>query len=107
MRILTRGPGPHVDVSIDQALVTISGNQYDTETRQEDSDQVIDLRADSYGAVVEGGAGHQVASIRIPPYQTEEVNTGETDEEGNPIIERNRLPINPDQVVITLWTLKR
>lgn len=107
MRILTRGPGPHTDVAVDQALVTIGGTQYDTEARQGESEQIIDLRSDDTGAISEGGDGHQVASIRIPPYRTEEVDTGETDEDGNPVIERQRLPINPDQVVITLWTLKR
>jgi len=107
MRIITRGPGPHPDVSVSGKLVTIGGKSYETEARQKASEQLINLRQASNGDIKEASTGFQVASIQIPPYRTEEVDTGEFDDEGNPVIELQRVPLDPDQVVITLWTIQR
>jgi hypothetical protein len=107
MRIITRGPGPHPDVSVAGVLVTIGGDSYNAEHRQKESELLIDLRQEANGGIVEAATGFQVASIRIPPYITQEVDTGEVDDEGSPVIEPQRVPLNPDQVVITLWTTQR
>jgi hypothetical protein len=107
MRLITRGPGPHPDVSVAGKLVIIGGETYDTEGRQKESEQLIDLRQAPNGDIAEASEGFQVASVQIPPYRSEEVETGEVDDEGNPVIELQRVPLNPDQVVITLWTIQR
>lgn len=107
MRIITRGPGPHPDVSVSGYLVAVGDKTYDTEAMQKESEQLIDLRRPASGEITEGGPGFQAASVQIPPYRTEEVSTGEDDEDGNPIIELQRVPLNPDQVVITLWTTQK
>lgn len=107
MRIITRGPGPHPDVSVSGALVAVGDKTYDTEALQKESEKLIDLRRPASGEITEGGPGFQVASIQIPPSRAEEVITGKDDEDGNLIIELQLLPLNPDQVVITLWTTQK
>lgn len=106
MRLITRGPGPHADVGVSGAIVTVGGNAYNTEERQGQSTQLIDLR-ESAGKIAEGGKGFQVATIEIPPARTEEVDTGNVDEDGNPVMELNQIPLDPDLVTVTLWTIQK
>ena len=106
MRLITRGPGPHADVGVDGAIVTVGGQAYNTEERQAQSAVMIDLRQEG-GQITEGGAGFQVATIEIPPIRTEDVDTGEVDEDGNPVIERRQIPLDPDLVTVILWTIQK
>lgn len=106
MRIKTMGAGPHPDISIVGNTVTINEHSIDCESRQGDSAQIIDIRQQG-GQVNEGGSGHQLASIHIPACQYEEVDTGETDDESNPIIAREKLAFNSNKVLVTLWTYNK
>jgi hypothetical protein len=103
MRIRTLGPGPHHDISIAAGVVTVGEVTLDVAERQADTATVIDLRC-SGGQVREGGDGHQVASLHIPPRRLQEVETGETDDEGNPEHALEPVPLDPAEVTVTLWT---
>jgi len=108
MRVQTIGPGPHPDFSIQGSVVTVGELAIDCAQRQSDKTEIIDLRAQG-GAVTEGGEGHQVASIHIPPrrYELVEVETdpaGENDEEEGTPQERVALPLDSNQVLVTIWT---
>lgn len=106
MRLITRGPGPHVDVGVRGTLVRVGNREFETADLQAQSAVIVDIRK-SGGQIVEGGEGFQVAAIEIPPIRTEEVDTGEVDEDGNPVIERRQIPLGPDLVAVTLWTIQK
>lgn len=103
MRVRTIGAGPHPDISKSGAVLEIGGVTIDCSDHQGDSAEIIDLRYQD-GAVTVGGDGRQVASVHIPPRQYREVDTGEVDEDDNPVIEREAVPFDPNTVLVTLWT---
>lgn len=107
MRMQTRGAGPHPDVSVSGSVVTVGEVTVNCEERQDESAVLIDLRQERGGPVTEGGEGRQVASVYIPPRRYEEVETGETDDEDNPVMSREAVPLDCDQVLVTLWTIQR
>lgn len=107
MRMQTRGAGPHPDVSVSGSVVTVGEVAVNCEERQDESAVLIDLRQDRGGPVTEGGEGRQVASVYIPPRRYEEVETGETDDEDNPVMSREAVPLDCDHVLVTLWTIQR
>lgn len=107
MRMQTRGAGPHADVSVSGSEVTVGEVTVNCESRQDESAVMIDLRQDKSGPVTEGGSGRQVASVYIPPRHYHEVETGEADEDDNPVMSREAVPLDPDQVLVTLWTIQR
>lgn len=102
MQIETVQPGPHVDLSVDGAVVTVGGLTIDCAARQADSRVLVDVMADG-GDIAEGGSGDRVAAIAIPPrqYTTED---GGLDEDGNPTTVEVAQPLDPSRVVIRLWT---
>lgn len=103
MRVQTIGAGPHPDITKAGSIVSVNGVEIDCEARQGDSAQIIDLRSNN-GVTVEGGDGHQVASIHIPPRQYHELDSGEVDEDERPILVREAVPFDPRTVLVTLWT---
>lgn len=107
MRMQTRGAGPHPDVSVSGSVVTVGEVTVNCEERQDESAVMIDLRQEKSGPVTESGGGRQVASVYIPPRRYQEVATGETDDEGNEVVSREAVPLDPDQVLVTLWTIQR
>jgi len=107
MRMQTRGAGPHPDVSVAGSVVTVGEVAVNCEERQDEAAVLIDLRQDRGGPVTEGGEGRQVASVYIPPRRYAEVDTGETADEVNPVVSREAVPLDCDQVLVTLWTIQR
>lgn len=103
MRVKTIGAGPHPDISKAGSVVSVNGVEIDCEARQGDSAQIIDLRCKD-GQTTEGGDGHQVASIHIPPRQYRVVYTGEVEDEDQPVMEREAVPFDPRAVLVTIWT---
>lgn len=104
MRVQTQGPGPHPDFAIAGSVVTVGNLSIDCAERQGDIQTVIDLRR-AGGAIREGGDGHQVASIHIPPRRYEMVETAEADDgEDGPGEARQALPLDPNEVLVTIWT---
>lgn len=105
MRIQTRGAGPHADIDINGSVITVAGELIDCAAAQGASEIIIDVRRDSNGHVRLGGAGYQLASVAIPPRQYEAVATGNVDDSGDPIYEQQPIPLDPDAVLVTLWTV--
>lgn len=103
MRLQIRGVGPMPDISISGTAVTVSGVEIDAAKRQADSAQIIDIRSDGRDAH-EGGDGRQLATVEIPPMRHQIVDTNETDEDGEPITQREPVELDPDHVLVTLWT---
>lgn len=104
MRITTKGPGPHPEIAISGTQISVGELSIDAAERQGDSARVIDIRCDGKGDLSEGGSGRNVASIHIPPARHEEVESGETGEDGEPEIERRAIELNGQDVRVTLWT---
>lgn len=104
MRITTKGPGPHPEIATNGTELSVGSLTLDAAERQGDRAQVIDIRCDGEGQLSEGGGGRNVASIHIPPMRHEEVETGETGEDGEPEIERRAIELNGQDVRVTLWT---
>lgn len=105
MRMQTRGAGPHPDVSKAGSVVTIGGVTIDCEPRQAETAVIVDLRQERPGEVVEGGSGRQVASVYIPPRRYQEVVTEEVGDDGQPVVAREAVPLDPNEVLVTLWTI--
>lgn len=47
-----------------------------------------------------------MAQVDIPPRVYVEVETGEIDEQGNPVKILQPVPLNMDKVTLTLWSVK-
>lgn len=107
MRMQTRGAGPHPDVSKAGGVVTIGDVTIDCETRQAETAVIVDLRQERPGQVVEGGGGRQVASVYIPPRRYQEVATEEIGDDDQPVMAREAVPLDPNEVLVTLWTIQQ
>lgn len=70
---------------------------------QRDHDVHLDVSRNEYGMLVNGLSRAYVAEIDIAARAYDEVDTGNTDEEGNPIIEKVARAFSLDQVTLTLW----
>jgi hypothetical protein len=108
MQIRTIGQGPHPDIAIAGSTVTVAGVEIDTAERQDESQQIIDIRLDG-GIVSEGGSGYQLASIVIPPRRYEEIvseaGEGEESPESQEEAAESRIavPLDPRHVAVTIW----
>jgi len=102
MQVRTMGQGPHPDLSIAEGIVTVAGVVIDCAARQGDSQQVIDIRCQE-GTAQEGGGGYQLASVRIPPRQYQEVEGEPLEGEEEPSTLREAQPLDPRQVEVTVW----
>lgn len=99
--------GNHLPVSMGTKYLKVDGYAIDVAASQQDHAITIDLSLDEQGNVVEGrGAGWYVANVTLPAAEYQEVESGETDPEtGEPIMTRERQPVNLNQVVVNLWAL--
>lgn len=85
-------PGqPVADFSITGNQITVAGLVIDAEQMQGDATVVVEVRDNGAGAQL-GGSGAFLAHVEIPPMQFIEQEE-----------ERERLPLDPNTVVVTLW----
>lgn len=85
-------PGqPVADFSLTGNQITVAGLTIDAEQMQRDSTVVVEVRDNGAGAQL-GGSGAFLAHVEIPPMQFIEQEE-----------ERERLPLDPNTVVVTLW----
>lgn len=98
---------PHAELSLEGSVLIIAGLGIDLETRQADSQEIIDItkRDEHIVEGINGQDGSYVASVILPPKEYEEVDTGEEDEHGNPVYEKTALPLDTNRVVLKLWQL--
>ena len=104
MRIKTMGEGPFVDFSINDCVVEFDGGviTLDCRSLQTDSELRMNVFSTPNGLAL-GKGDNYVASIIIPPKRYEEVKTGEKDEQGNEILEKQEVPLDSSQIVLILW----
>lgn len=85
---------PYPDVDRSGTTLTIDGQSFDLAAMQQDSERIENIRDER---------GRFLANIIIPPRSYEEVDTGETDEDGMAIYELQAQPLNVARVRLVLW----
>ncbi len=101
MKIETIGNGPFVDFSIEGSIVKVGNIQVDCSQLQSDSENIIDICEDGNGNLILGKGKSFVMNIVIPPKKYQEIQ--KEDEDGNPVIEKVAIELDPDEVVLKLW----
>lgn len=77
-------------------------------TRERDEEVTLDICKDTQDGLTVGvntEAREYVAQVTIPAREYEIVDTGQEDEDGNPIMERRALPFDMKKCTLTLWAL--
>lgn len=77
-------------------------------SRERDEEVTLDICKDTQNGLTVGvntEAREYVAQVTIPARRYEIVDTGEKDEDGNPIKERKPLPFDMAKCTLTLWAL--
>lgn len=98
--------GKYPKVATAGSLLDIGGHTIDLQQRQQEQAITVDLSMGHSGQIVEGrGAGWYVANVTIPPAQYQEVEGAPDPVTGDPVTQRDRLPLNLDLVVVNLWAL--
>ncbi len=98
-------PGPFIDWSLDGSMLSIGDIVLDLEEEQQDSQTIINI-CEKNGELIKGLGDVYVAVVVIPPTQYQSVEAG-IDEEGNPIYENEKLPIDTESVQLILWQYKK
>ena len=94
-------PGqPVADFSVSGTVITVAGITIDAAERQGDSSEIVEIRHNGAEAQI-GGAGAYLAHIVIPPAQYGEPLVDE--ETGEQLMPAERLPLDHNTVVVTLW----
>lgn len=103
-RILLISPGlPLANFSVAGALITVAGVSVDCDVLQQDTPQIVEVRDNADGPGI-GGDGAYLAQISIPARAYAETESAtEVDADGNPLIVREALPIDPNAIAVTLW----
>lgn len=78
----------------------------DLQDKQQENKRTVNISLDkSYDRFAEGVGAWYVANIIVPGKSYELVDTGEVDEEGEPIMKRETLPLDMSKVELHLWGL--
>ena len=78
----------------------------DLQAKQRDVDRIVDVSlTQDFKNLGEGVGSWYVATINIPAVETRAYETGETDDEGNPVIAETTLPLDMNKVTLYLWGL--
>lgn len=94
-------PGqPVADFSVSGTIVAVAGVSVDAAAVQEDASVIVEIRHNGEAAQI-GGDGAYLAHIEVPPAQYSEALVDE--ESGEVIMPAERLPLDPNTIVITLW----
>ncbi len=100
---LMRPGAPTAPFSVNGAVVSVAGVDIDCAAEQQDSDVIIEVR-DNGGKVEIGGSGSYLAIIRVPARKYENRDVGVVDPvTGEAVMERAALPLDRNEVVVTLW----
>lgn len=76
----------------------------DLAQKQRETSRTINISLDrNFERLAEGVGAWYIANIKIPGIEYEVVDTGEVDEDGNPVMEKNRLPLDTSKVELHLW----
>lgn len=116
MIITNVNDGPKANYGLNGTNMTISVANVgdltvDLQAKQSDVQKNVDISLDrSFSRLVEGAGAWYVASIEIPPVSKELYDTGEVDENGDPIMAQRELPLDTTKldttkVKLRLWGL--
>jgi len=94
MQVEHKQSSPYPEVIKDGSALTIEGVQYDLASMQQDSERIENIKDKS---------GRFLANIILPPKTYKEVDTGETDGDGNPVYELQAQPLDMARVRLVLW----
>lgn len=98
--------GEKATYSVAGTVLTVGTVEIDLQNRQRSVQQVLNVCLDNQlETMAEGLGAWYVATIVVPPIEREMFDTGEKDEEGNPIMGERNLPINMSKVELRLWGL--
>ena len=76
----------------------------DLQEKQKETSRTINVSLDrNFERLAQGVGAWYIANIKIPGAEYEVVDTGEEDEEGNSITEKERLPLDTSKVELHLW----
>lgn len=95
MQVEFKGRPPHYDYKLSGSVLTVGSYTLDLESLRGDTENVVDIRDE---------AGNFVANLILPPNEYELVDTGKTDEQGNPLYEKRLKPLNLSRVRLILWS---
>ncbi|GEA17482.1 AAA family ATPase [Moorella sp. E306M] len=100
--------GPKAEYSLNGTVLTVHGVSVDLAARQRDVQTVIDISLGSdFATAAEGTGAWYVATIVIPPREYDLVDTGQVDENGNPVMTPEPKPLDMNKVELRLWALPR
>ena len=92
--------------AVSGTVLTVGEVVIDLQERQQETQRVIDICLDNNLQTMREGLGAwYVATIVVPPIQRELYDTGEIDEEENPIMAERILPLDMNKVELRLWGL--
>lgn len=99
--------GPYIDYSLAGNVLTIGEISIDLAAGQKDHQETLYVTR-SGNTLIDGldGANSYVASVAIPPKEYNNVDSGDVDYDGNPVINKVALPLDTDKVVLKLWQFK-
>ena len=98
--------GQKVQYDVTGTLLEIGDVVIDLQERQESTQKVIDVCLDNQLQTMREGLGAwYVATVIIPPIQNEVYDTGELDDNGDPIYKTRTLPLDMSKVELRLWGL--
>lgn len=98
--------GTKADYALRGTEITVGEVVIDVAQRQTSVQRIIDICLDNQLQTMSECVGAwYVATIVVPPFKTELVSTGETDEKGNDIFKERKLPLNMNEVELRLWNL--
>lgn len=90
---------PVADFAVSGTQITVAGVTVDATEYQAESGTTVEIRHNGASAQV-GGDGAYLANIEVPPMQYSAAVYGG---EGELITPAERLPLDPNTLVITLW----
>jgi len=111
MKIVKKNKGEYISHSLAKNALTLNEELTVALNKYERDDPVhidfcFDRNRNLVMGVIPGVADLYAAQIDIPAREYEEVETGETDDEGNVITELIPVPYKPDNTTLTLWGME-
>lgn len=104
MIIVEKTPGEKIPYELAGNLLMINQELYlNLPAYQRDYPVSLDITRNEYGMLVMGISRTYVAQIDIPAREYVEVDTGEVNDDGQPITEFQPQPFNIETVTLTLW----
>lgn len=100
--------GKKIPYAVDAEARTITLNDEITINLAEehgDVEVLVDISMNREGKLVRGVDSWYVAHVSIPPAEYDLFDTGETNEQGDPILENIKLPLFVENITLTLWAL--